>query len=81
MRRDRDDENVAQFRRQDRPPGSQRVGGGAGRCGGDQAVSDVRGQQVTVCAGGQPDRVEVLAAAHHGLVERVPVAQGCLGAG
>ncbi len=60
MRGDGDEQDVAQFGRQDGPAGSQGISGGAGGGGGDQPVGHIGGQVLPVHAGFDVDGAQVL---------------------
>ena len=51
--RDRDEQDVAQLRRQNRPPGRQRVGGAPCRRGDDEAIGNVGSEVAPVNLGAQ----------------------------
>jgi hypothetical protein len=71
MRCNRDDEDVSQFRRQDRPPGRQRVRGGPGGRRGDESISHVGGQQATIHIHREMHGTDDLSTADNCLVKRV----------
>ena len=76
MRVHRHDDHGIQLGVHDRPAGGQRVGGGAGRRGDDQAVGLLTADEVAVDEQLELDHLGRLARVQHHIVERIALADG-----